>query len=158
MPQTVTGRPFECLYRQVNNLGQLPFSHPAPTGFSDVSPAWLNTNALLDRWNLGFALAYGDLNPGRDVDNNPNQQQVGADFLAIQMLNIIGEARTAAAITDAIIDQTLHLSIGPDDRNILIDLAAGNFSSTQPLPLDLATEAGRTVLAALLSSRHFQQR
>ena len=159
LPQTIGGRPFEFLYRQVNNLGQLPFSYPAPTGFSDVSSAWLNTNALLDRWNLGFALAYGDLNPGRNVDgDNPAQQIVAADFLAIQMLTVIGEARTPAAITDAIINETLHQSVGVEDRNALISLAAGSLASTQPLPLDVAVEAGRTVLAALLSSRYFQQR
>ncbi|MFC3193266.1 DUF1800 domain-containing protein [Marinicella sediminis] len=158
LPQTTTGRPFEFLYRQVNNLGQLPFSYPAPTGFSDVSSAWLNTNALLDRWNLGFALAYGDLNPGRNVDDNNPQQAVAGDFLAIQMTAVIGDARTPAAITDLIIHRLLHRKLSSKDRDALIELAGGEFASTQPLPLDLAVDAARTVLAALLASRHFQQR
>jgi len=158
LPQTIGGRPFEFLYRQVNNLGQLPFSYPAPTGFSDVSPAWLNTNALLDRWNLGFAVAYGDLNPGRNVDDNNPDSAVAADFLALQMITVIGDARTPAAITDQVISQTLHTQLDVAERNSLITLASGTLASTQPLPLDLAVDAGRTVLAALLSSRHFQHR
>ena len=33
-------------------LGQIPFEWPAPNGYPDVGGAWLNTGALLNRWNL----------------------------------------------------------------------------------------------------------
>ena len=35
----------------VEPLGQPPFDWPAPNGYPDVEGAWLNTGALLGRWN-----------------------------------------------------------------------------------------------------------
>ncbi len=35
----------------VEDLGQLPFNWPAPNGYPDVEGAWLNTGAMLGRWN-----------------------------------------------------------------------------------------------------------
>lgn len=36
----------------LDGLGQLPFSWPAPNGYPDVENPWLNTGAMLGRWNL----------------------------------------------------------------------------------------------------------
>lgn len=36
----------------LDGLGQLPFNWPAPNGYPDVEGAWLNTGAMLARWNL----------------------------------------------------------------------------------------------------------
>ncbi len=155
-----TNRSFEFLYRQVRNLGQTPFAYPAPTGYSDEASSWLNTNALLDRWNLGFAIGFGDLDLGRNVDddNNSYEGPVAADFLQIPVLQMLGTARTAAAITDRMIDQILHYGINQNDRDALIELAANGGSTTVPQPLDQALASARSVLAALLASRYFQQR
>lgn len=151
-------RVFEFIYRQTRNLKQTPFAYPAPTGYSDKAASWLNTNALLDRWNLAFAVAFGDLDLGRNADGDNQPAAVAADFLPIPVLAMLGEARTAAAITDRMIEQVLHHRIGQHDRDALIQLAAGEHSSTHPLPLAQALASARAVLAALLASRHFQQR
>ncbi|MGJ8663266.1 MAG: hypothetical protein ACSHWU_06435, partial [Marinicella sp.] len=126
----------------------------------DESSAWLNTNSLLDRWNLGFAIGFGDLGLGRNVDNDNTIEDplVAADFLQIPVLDMLGSARTAAAITDQMIEQVIHIEINQNDRDALIELAANGFHVTEPLPLDLALASARTVLAALLASRYFQQR
>ncbi len=155
-----TNRSFEFLYRQVRNLGQTPFAYPAPTGYSDEASSWLNTNALLDRWNLGFAIGFGDLGLGRNVDDDNTNYDgpVAADFLQIPVLQMLGSARTAAAITDRMIEQILHFRINQNDRDALINLAANGGSVTMPLPLDQALASARAVLAALLASRYFQQR
>jgi uncharacterized protein (DUF1800 family) len=51
--------------KQVNTLlgimGQPLFLWPAPNGFPDVSPAWINSGVLLARWNYSLALASGNL-------------------------------------------------------------------------------------------------
>jgi uncharacterized protein (DUF1800 family) len=36
----------------LTGLGQLPFNWPAPNGYPDVEGAWLNTGAMIARWNL----------------------------------------------------------------------------------------------------------
>ncbi|WP_223787180.1 DUF1800 domain-containing protein [Marinicella meishanensis] len=151
-------RAFEFIYRQTRNMKQTPFAYPAPTGYSDQAASWLNTNALLDRWNLAFAVAFGDLDLGRNVDGDNEPSAVAADFLPIPVLTMLGSARSAAAITDRMIEQVLHHNIGQNDRDALIQLAAGGQPSTVPLPLDQALASARAVLAALLASRHFQQR
>lgn len=40
------------LLRAVQQLGQAPFMWPAPNGYPDTASDWINTNALLTRWNL----------------------------------------------------------------------------------------------------------
>jgi uncharacterized protein (DUF1800 family) len=36
----------------LSRLGQFPFGWPAPNGYPDVEGAWLNTGAMLARWNF----------------------------------------------------------------------------------------------------------
>ena len=47
--------------RWLQQMGQVPFSWPAPNGYPDVSAAW--SNNLLPRWNFALALAQEQL-PG----------------------------------------------------------------------------------------------
>ncbi|HZJ27552.1 MAG TPA: DUF1800 domain-containing protein [Acidimicrobiia bacterium] len=44
-------------------LGQLPFTWPHPNGFPDVEGAWLNTGAMLGRWNLAGDIVGGAFAP-----------------------------------------------------------------------------------------------
>jgi uncharacterized protein (DUF1800 family) len=37
--------------KTLEGLGNLPFEWPAPNGYPDVEGAWLNTGAMLSRWN-----------------------------------------------------------------------------------------------------------
>jgi uncharacterized protein (DUF1800 family) len=37
--------------RAAGPMGQLPFNWPAPNGYPDVEGAWLNTGAMIARWN-----------------------------------------------------------------------------------------------------------
>ena len=150
---------FELIYYNIDKLNQVPFTYHAPTGFSDVSDTWLNSNALLDRWNLGFAIGYGDIPLIRTIgNNNSNETPVAADFLQVPVLQMLDTARTAAEITDRMIDQVLHRPINIEDRNTLIDFAANGQAATAKLPLDQALASARSILAALLASRYFQQR
>ena len=50
-PSTDLGE-LQALAGTLGALGQIPFDWPAPNGYPDVEGAWLNTGALLNRWNL----------------------------------------------------------------------------------------------------------
>lgn len=58
------------LGRTLTALGQVPFGWPAPNGYPDVEGAWLNTGALINRWNM-----VGDVLAGQfstiDFDDGP---------------------------------------------------------------------------------------
>lgn len=50
------------LLEALNRLAHLPFQWPAPNGYPDVAPYWLNSNAMLQRWNFAADITRG---PGR---------------------------------------------------------------------------------------------
>lgn len=83
----------------LRQMGQLPFYWPAPDGYPDIGAAWLNTNDLLNRWNLALSLAANTL-PDTKIDWDalvhsitPTEQVL--DLLSIRLLgNVLpGETR-----------------------------------------------------------------
>ncbi|MEM7708208.1 MAG: DUF1800 domain-containing protein [Pseudomonadota bacterium] len=152
---------FSVIFRQLENLGQIPFFAAEPTGYGDQEGDWLNTNALLSRWNLGYSVAFGEVPASTRVDGgvrDGGREPVMADFFAISMLDLLGSARTPAEIVDRVLEQFLHRQVGPADRAALIALAAGGQSATVPLSLSKAVASARAVLASSLASRYFQNR
>jgi hypothetical protein len=53
------GRPGVGLLGQLQLLGQPFFGWQSPNGYPQVGAAWVNTGAMLARWNTAFALAEG---------------------------------------------------------------------------------------------------
>jgi uncharacterized protein (DUF1800 family) len=47
-------RNFRPVVEALRDMGQLLFGWPSPDGYPDYGPAWINTNALLVRWNLAL--------------------------------------------------------------------------------------------------------
>ncbi|MFQ5550003.1 MAG: DUF1800 domain-containing protein [Gemmatimonadales bacterium] len=43
----------------LNRLGQPPFGQSVPTGYPESQESWINTGAMLDRFNIAMALASG---------------------------------------------------------------------------------------------------
>ncbi|HRF97758.1 MAG TPA: DUF1800 family protein, partial [Aggregatilineales bacterium] len=41
----------------LEGMGQVPYAWHPPNGYPDVAGAWLNTNGLLYRWNVGLNMA-----------------------------------------------------------------------------------------------------
>ncbi len=155
---------FSVIFRQLETLGQIPFFAAEPTGYGDEEGDWLNTNALLSRWNLGYSIAFGEVPASTRVDSGDGdagdgrREPVMADYFAIRMLDLLGSARTPAEIVDRVLDQFLHRQVGVSDRAALINLAAGGQPATVPLSLSNAVAAARAVLASSLASRYFQNR
>ncbi len=43
----------------LNGLGHVPYQWPAPNGYPDTQPYWLNSNAMLKRWNYAITITRG---------------------------------------------------------------------------------------------------
>lgn len=51
----------------LNKLGEVPYGYQAPTGYPDKAEDWVNTGALLERFNFAIAVASNRI-PGTHVD------------------------------------------------------------------------------------------
>jgi hypothetical protein len=117
-------------------MGQGLFMHASPDGYPDAGLAWINTGALLARWNYSLLIAANRLPRGK-VD------------LGGAMKN--GRARTVSDVIDFWIDRLLHRAIPEVDRQKLIAVfgkASANFEMAR-IP---------ELVALILASPHFQYR
>jgi hypothetical protein len=132
--------------RSINNqfsaMGQVPFQWEPPDGYPDSRDYWLNTTALLNRWNFGLALAEGRYAPSLQID---------AAALA-------GAARTPAELVDRLADRLLHRPLDDGDRDALIDYAAAGRSRSAALSKSELNAATVALTGALLASDYFQYR
>jgi hypothetical protein len=132
--------------RSVNNqftaMGQVPFQWEPPDGYPDSRDYWLNTTALLNRWNFGLALAEGRYAPTLQID-------VSA---------LAGPARNPTELVDRLADRLLHRPLDSGDRTALIDYAAGGRSRTAALGKSELNAATVALTGALLASDYFQYR
>ncbi len=152
---------FGVVFRQLEGLGQIPFFEEEPTGYGDTIDHWLNSNALLGRWNLGFGVAFGDVPVGSRAafdDREPDAERVMADFIQLPIFELLDEARTPAEIVDRLVERVLYRPLTRDERDTLIEHAAAGRPGSAPLELGDAVSAARSALAALLASHHFQMR
>jgi uncharacterized protein (DUF1800 family) len=60
-----TGSP--AMLAMLNKLGEVPYGYQAPTGYPDKAEDWVNTGALLERFNFAIAIASNRI-PGTRVD------------------------------------------------------------------------------------------
>jgi uncharacterized protein (DUF1800 family) len=132
--------------RAINNqfaaMGQVPFQWEPPDGYPDAKAYWLNTTALLNRWNFGFALAEGRFAPWMQID---------AGTLA-------GDARTPAALVDRLAARLLRRSLDPADRDALLAFAAPGSAADAALGKRALGEATVALVGAMLASDYFQYR
>lgn len=127
---------------QLAAMGQVPFQWGTPDGYPDTKDYWLNTTALLNRWNYGLALAEGRYAPLIQID---------ASALA-------GAARTPAELVDQLANRLLHRPLDPFDRSALIAYAAGTNPLDAPLTKSEREHATVALIGALLASDYFQYR
>lgn len=123
-------------------MGQVPFQWESPDGYPDSKDYWLNTTALLNRWNFGLALAEGRYAPLMQIDE-------GA---------LAGVARTPAELVDRLAERLLHRPLDALDRSALIAYAAGTNPVDSPLSKIQREYATVALTGALLASDYFQYR
>ncbi len=121
-------------------LGQYWFDWPAPNGYPDVAPYWTHTSALLTRWQIGIELADGRY----------------AAAMQVPMIDLLGSARSPAAIVDRLLERVLMRNISAEDRAQMIAFVARGERADRDLDLGSATERARSALGLIIASRYFQ--
>lgn len=144
----ITFKTREAWYLGLNPLeemGQLPFGWHPPNGYPDAARAWINTNGLMMRWNLGLVLGL---------------IQMGAvDGVAIELERRVAPAKTAAELVDNVIALVLPgAKIAAADRDQLITFMSDGGGATKPADAQMRLERMPTVLGLLMGSPYFQWR
>lgn len=129
---------FRLLLVQLNALGQSPFTWPAPNGFPDQSGFWINTNALITRWNSANVLI----------------SQLGDQ----QLRALSGDTDSADALLDALEENFLHHKLNDTERAGAIRFAIGDQLANARLPQASITGVARRMLIVLATTRYFQTR
>lgn len=129
------------LQSRLNALGQLPFRWPTPDGYPDEFGDWVNSGAMLNRWNFAFALVENRLS-GMTVD----------------VPGLLAGANTPALIVVRLADRLLHRTLSGADADALVLFAANGGSIDRVLSASEATARGREVAGLLLSSPYFNYR
>lgn len=122
--------------------GQTPLNWPAPNGYPDVQAYWLNTAALLQRWNFVLALF----------------QRGSGSGLYVDIAALYGSARTPAQLVDALALRLLQRPLAAAARELLLAYAAQGAAPERVFtPASLDTTA-RELAALLLASPYHHYR
>ncbi len=125
----------------LEQLGHLPFGWKPPNGYPDVAAAWLNTNNMLMRWKVAFALPVIALG--------------WVDGMRTSLDSLVGRSETAADLVDATAAAVLPaLSLDPQDRAQLISFVAA--TAEQRLRPHERRDKLPALAALLVSSPYFQ--
>ncbi len=122
--------------------GQAPLNWPAPNGYPDVQGYWLNTAALLLRWNFALALF---------------QRRAGAP-LYVDAARLRGAANTPAGLVDRLAERVLRRPLAAPARTLLVDYAAAGGDPAAVLPPARLDSTTREIGALLLASPYHQYR
>lgn len=127
---------------QLSTMGQLPFQWSPPDGYPDGQDHWLNTSALLGRWNFGMALAERRLGSGLRIDE----------------IALASNAATPTQLVDRLAERVLHRSLDATDRATLIDYASVGLDPDAVLAEDERRRTTVALVGVLLASDYFQYR
>jgi uncharacterized protein (DUF1800 family) len=125
----------------LNSLAHVPFQWPAPNGYPDSTPYWLNSNAMLKRWNYAIDTARGGQRGGWTVPWDALLAGVEThQQLVERSADIVGIAPLSSASAGLWLKS-------------LLTLAAG-----QPLTPATRNGTAATLAALMLGSEAFQLR
>lgn len=122
--------------------GQTPLNWPAPNGYPDVQGYWLNTAALLQRWNFALALFQRGRGSGLSVD----------------IAALHGAAQSPEALVDTLSARLLQRPLAAAARQQLVDYAAAGADSQRRYTPAGLTATARELAALLLASPYHQYR
>ena len=127
----------------LRGLGQLPFMWQSPDGYPDVAEDWINTNAMLTRWNYGMLLAGGMV---RGISFNHR------GFIYENKI------KTPAQLLDSYTDIVLQRKLLKKDKNTLLDYIAEGKDPDDNISSNRLNQKAPMVMAALINSPYFQWR
>ncbi len=123
------------------------FGKVFPDGYPDVGVEWVNTNALLNRWNFALNL----------VKNRLEQRTQPALVNLLPWINTV-QPQTVAGLVDAMLDRLLGYTVDTADRDALIAYVAQGRPGTTPLTDQIKTVKGPELAAIVIASPYFQAR
>ena len=127
--------------------GQNLFGKVFPDGYPDVGVEWVNTNALLNRWNFGLNLMKNQL----ERRTQPNLVNL------LPWVNTV-QPQTVAGLVDAMIDRLLGYTVDAADRDALVAYVAAGRPGSTPLTDQMKTMKAPELAAILIASPYFQAR
>ncbi len=124
-------------------LGQMPFDWAPPNGYPDVGGAWMNTNGLMNRWNVSSYVAFG-----------------WVDGVTFDLADIIAAipVRTPGAMVDALAQRFLQRPLDAADRQVFVAYAGEGRPADQTVTLTYLLNRAPGLVALFVSSPHFQWR
>jgi uncharacterized protein (DUF1800 family) len=122
------------------SLGQMPYGWHPPNGYPDVTPAWITTGTLLERWNLAFELPFAteDWYEGADLD----------------MDALIPQVASAGELVDAVSKRLLNGTLTDPDRAQLINFVTDN-NGDQAISPEQRADRIHTLLGMVFASPYF---
>lgn len=125
-------------------MGHLPYFWNPPNGYPDAAGAWINTNALLNRWNAALLLALA-----------------GDGYLDGVVLNIDqvispDQSTTVGAMVDAAAVRILGVPLPTSDRDQLIAYVSRDANPDQVVDSELRAAKLPGLVGLLMASPYFQ--
>lgn len=138
---TLSGNFLTGIVNRLNTLGQLPFRWPTPDGYPDDMDGWVNSGAMLNRWNWAVAVAEGKVSG-----------------VAIDLAGLSANANTAVTLVDQLASRLLHRPLSMQDRDALVGFAANGGDPAAVMVEPGLSARRREVAGLLLSSTYFNYR
>jgi hypothetical protein len=123
-------------------LGQLPYFWNPPNGYPDVAGAWINTNALLNRWNGALLLALAG--------------EGYADGLVLNLDQVVPQVATVGELIDAAALRVLGRPLPEANAALLTAYVVPNGDANSPLDPLVRNAKLPGVVGLLMASPYFQ--
>ena len=138
-PDTYTGPDILATLKQ---LGQVPFSWPAPNGYPDTAKYWNSVQGLATRWEYALSVS--------------ERVWSGGNSLPASWLT---DVKTPEELVHRLADKILHRPVQGSEKTELLQAATGGvIAPDSPIPDRLQQEKAILITAALLASPYFMVR
>jgi uncharacterized protein (DUF1800 family) len=132
------------LESMLDGLAQLPYNWHPPNGYPDVAPAWINTGALLSRWNAAFALTDGALHDRKGASTD--------------LLRQIGKPRTVDALVTAVSSWVYGMPLSGDARTPFVTFASDGLGGATVVTRERLNRKAGALYGLMLASPAYQWR
>ena len=139
-----TFREFYELERMLDGLAQLPYNWHPPNGYPDAAAAWINTGALLERWNAAFALTDGAVNDPKGV--------------ATQLLKLVGKPRTVDDLVTVVSARVFGVPLSGAARQPYVTFASDGLGGATAVTRDRLRRKAGALFGLMLASPAYQWR
>jgi uncharacterized protein (DUF1800 family) len=126
----------------LEGMGQVPYAWNPPNGYPDVAGAWLNTNGLLYRWNVGLNMALAG--------------EGYAQGIALNLDAVIPPANTVGELVDMVAERMVSVTLPADLRQLFINLLNRDGDASAPVDARLRRDYLPTLVGLMIASPQFQ--